>query len=175
MRKNGPLEVNLEQAVELLLGYIRDRRIKPVPGIIDKKVECFPVPNGVELYGNRCAERGKRPAVANVELQRDRLPTNFRNGLYKLVRLFGIAVVGDDHAHPAPGAFECGAAPMPRLLPVTMTIFMSSLLCLVRVMIGPSAMGCPPDLPRSLPISAFALRAGKASVSVGPWNSKCSN
>ena len=73
-QEERPLQVHVEQAVELLLGHGRDRIVEAVAGIVDEDSRSRAAPGRGECRATRVAERRERSdAVSDVELQRDRL------------------------------------------------------------------------------------------------------
>jgi hypothetical protein len=72
-QEERPLEVDVEQAVELILADGRDRVEQAVAGVVDQTVEVGAVPDGLQRSATPVAEGGEGRDLADVQLQGDGL------------------------------------------------------------------------------------------------------
>jgi hypothetical protein len=106
-QEERPLEMHIEQCVELGLGHRRDRAVHAVASVVDQGVEIRTAPRCLD-GGLQCvAELPERRCVRDVERQGDRGATSGGDVVHHAHRCFGIGVVGENHAHPPLGARPC--------------------------------------------------------------------
>ena len=106
-QEEGPLEVDVEQGVELLLRGLLEAGMNADPGVVDQEVEmgALPLP-GEQLRHLLCKGR-EGGALAHVQSQGMGLNAEGAGLGHHRLRLCGLAAVGDDEVD----AFGGGARP----------------------------------------------------------------
>lgn len=108
-QEERPLEVSLEQSIELIFGDGFDRIIETISGIVDQIVEALTSPYGLKFCANCFPECWKGAAIGNIEFQCHGLSALCCDPVYHGRGRLGIAVVGDNDTHAGAGALQGGA------------------------------------------------------------------
>ncbi len=94
-QKENPLEVNVEQGVELLLAGLLDAGVNADAGVVDQKIEPIPLPRA-QLLAHLAGESGKAAAVGHIEGQGMGPDAEGGRLGHHGRRFIGLTAIGDD-------------------------------------------------------------------------------
>ena len=108
-KEERPLQVHVEQTVELFLGHGLDRIEQPEPGVVHQATQRGGAPGALQGVLHLRGKCRKAAGVAHIQLQGHCRAAFCLDALHHQLGSMGLGVVGEDDAHAALRAVQRGA------------------------------------------------------------------